>query len=107
MVDDPLPAGYEPILGSLVTESRERGWGRLRRPKRRGGDYWGTGFDHVESLDDRVLLFATTLKAGVWEYRYLARAITRGSFRLPSTRAEQMYRPEVFGRAKGGRVHVE
>ncbi len=107
VVDDPLPAGYEPILGSLVTESRERGRGRLRRPRRMGGNYWGTGFDHVESLDDRVLLFATTLRAGVWEYRYLARAITRGSFRLPSTRAEEMYRPEVFGRAKGGRVHVE
>ncbi|MET0414238.1 MAG: hypothetical protein ABW217_23205 [Polyangiaceae bacterium] len=43
------------------------------------------------------------MPAGIYHYRYLARATARGVFVLPPTRAEEMYQPEVFGRT-GARV---
>jgi hypothetical protein len=49
--------------------------------------------------DDRVLLFADSLRAGIHTHRYLARALSSGVFGQPGTKAEQMYAPEVFGRS--------
>jgi hypothetical protein len=57
------------------------------------------GFDHVEKHDDRVTLFATRLSSGLHEFSYLVRATTSGTFRAAGTVAEQMYAPEVRGRA--------
>lgn len=48
--------------------------------------------------DDRVVLFADMLPAGVYEYTYLARATAYGRFITPPLKAEEMYAPEVFGR---------
>jgi uncharacterized protein YfaS (alpha-2-macroglobulin family) len=45
------------------------------------------------------------LPAGVYEHSYLARATTIGTFVTPPLRAEERYRPEVFGRR--GTVTVE
>jgi len=52
-----------------------------------------------------VLFFVEHLAAGMYHYRYLARATTFGSFVVPPTRAEEMYTPEVFGRS--GAITVE
>ncbi len=95
VVDDPLPAGTEAVNLTFDTESDF-----LSRNV--SGDnwesmYWNGGFNHVEQKDDRVLLFATTLSAGVHDYSYLVRAATYGTFRMPATHAEQMYEPDVFG----------
>jgi hypothetical protein len=51
-----------------------------------------------ELRDDRVLFFVDHMVAGMYHYRYLARATTVGKFVLPSTRVEEMYTPETFGR---------
>ncbi len=51
-----------------------------------------------ELRDDRALFFVDHMVAGMYHYRYLARATTIGRFVLPATRAESMYQPEVFGR---------
>jgi uncharacterized protein YfaS (alpha-2-macroglobulin family) len=48
--------------------------------------------------DDRVLTFVEHMPAGLFHYRYLARATTHGTFVVPATRAECMYEPETFGR---------
>ena len=61
-------------------------------------EWWWTPFYHREDRDDRVLLFADSLPAGVHHYEYLARAVTPGSFVVGPLRAEEMYNPEVFGR---------
>ncbi len=63
------------------------------------GNGGGRGFNHVEMRDDRVLLFADSLRAGIHTHRYLARALSSGVFGQPGTKAEQMYAPEVFGRS--------
>ncbi|MDZ7337178.1 MAG: MG2 domain-containing protein [candidate division KSB1 bacterium] len=103
VVDDPLPAGLEAVNVTLETASAEAaqfagsGIGESSR--------WGE-FDHVELRDDRVVLFANYLRAGVHTYTYLARATTVGDFGMPSTYAGQMYEPEVFGTLAGARVTV-
>ncbi|MDY0000674.1 MAG: hypothetical protein RBU30_05225, partial [Polyangia bacterium] len=63
-------------------------------------------FSHQEKRDDRVVLFSDRLPSGVYEYTYLARATTLGSFVVPPLKAEEMYHPEVFGRNGTERVEV-
>jgi alpha-2-macroglobulin len=47
------------------------------------------------------------LRAGNWNYSYLARATTPGNFVVPPAKAEEMYMPETFGRSKTDLVKVE
>ncbi|GAI52394.1 unnamed protein product, partial [marine sediment metagenome] len=67
---------------------------------------WGT-FDHWEIYDDKVLLFADALRAGEHTFSYLVRAMTFGSFTMPSTKAEEMYTPEVFGYNRQRKISVK
>ena len=68
-----------------------------------GGAPW---FDHQNLRDDRAEAFARYLPAGVFDYSYVAQATTPGEFVVPPTRAEEIYRPETFGRAATDRVVV-
>jgi alpha-2-macroglobulin len=96
VVDDPLPAGFEAVNLNYQTSSSELG--RELGESQRNDEYWWGGFNHVEQKDDRVLLFADALFAGVHTYSYIVRATTYGKFSMPATYAEQMYEPDVFGR---------
>jgi alpha-2-macroglobulin len=101
VMDDPLPAGLETINVSLATVSEA-----VRVNDRQENDWW-SGFNHVEKHDDRVMLFADYLPAGVTTFTYLARATTSGTFQVPPTKAEEMYTPEVFGRTVSKVVRVK
>ncbi len=105
VLDDPLPAGFEAVNPSFLTESEERSRALDRREE---GDEerWWEGFGHVEMRDDRVLLFAESLTAGLHTRRYLARARTLGTFTLPGTSVSEMYAPEVFGRGPESTVTI-
>jgi uncharacterized protein YfaS (alpha-2-macroglobulin family) len=105
VVDDPLPAGLEAVNVSFHTASAEAERVAETGPETWQESWWGS-FNHVEMHDDRVLLFADYLRAGVHSYSYLARATTVGDFGMPPTCAVQMYEPEVFGRLAGARVSV-
>ena len=59
-----------------------------------------------EVRDDRVLFFVEHMAAGMYRYRYLARATSLGTFIVPPTRAEEMYSPEVFGRTPAATIQV-
>jgi uncharacterized protein YfaS (alpha-2-macroglobulin family) len=105
VVDDPLPAGLEGVNPEFQTESteylvvlEEEGPALMKM--------WWQGFNHFEMHDDRVLLFADSLPAGVHTHRYLARALSFGRFILPGTLAGEMYAPEVFGRSPEKDVRV-
>jgi alpha-2-macroglobulin len=63
-------------------------------------------FEHQNLRDDRAEAFAAYLQAGSWEYSYLARATTPGTFVVPPPRAEMMYEPETFGRGDGAVVVI-
>jgi alpha-2-macroglobulin len=115
---DPLPAGLEPLnpelRGAGITDDRpERPVAPARgaAPRPPGAmppPVWhGQWFTHQNLRDDRAEVFATVLSAGSWEYTYLARATTPGTFVVPPPRAEMMYEPEVFGRGAGTTLVVE
>jgi uncharacterized protein YfaS (alpha-2-macroglobulin family) len=93
VIDDPIPAGLEPLDARLSSTSQvEVSGGEAVRD----GSWFGV--DHVEIQDNRVLLFATGLEPGTFTYTYVARATAPGTFIAAPTQAEEMYRPEIFGR---------
>lgn len=117
VIDDPLPAGLEAVDARLATtagsldvdaaEDEERSYGDDEDDDERAmGRAYGWSSFIREVRDDRVLFFVDHLPAGMFRYRYLARATTFGRYVLPPTRAEEMYQPEVFGRTAAGVVEV-
>jgi uncharacterized protein YfaS (alpha-2-macroglobulin family) len=110
VIDDPLPAGLEAVQANLATTAQsldvtEAGGEGDRQDQDQSDDdavasdrAWGTAWYHREYKDDRVLTFVDHMPAGMFHYRYLARATTHGRFVVPPTRAECMYEPETFGR---------
>ncbi|HMA91169.1 MAG TPA: hypothetical protein VKP30_00725, partial [Polyangiaceae bacterium] len=105
VVDAPLPAGFEPI-----------------DPGQRSGAAWLKQLDRVESFgpepgrqldvhrdlrDDRVVFMIDHLPIGLYRFRFLVRAITKGEFALPPARVEAMYAPENFGTTTFCTVEVQ
>ena len=103
---DPLPAGLEAlnpalaVTGSLPEDEKLKpanfGWWWIRP--------W---FEHQNLRDERVEVFTSLLWDGVYNYTYIARATTPGSFVVPPAKAEEMYHPETFGRGAADKVIVE
>jgi uncharacterized protein YfaS (alpha-2-macroglobulin family) len=102
---DPLPAGFEPVNPALAVS------GPIPQdPKAETSPYWwwrGTWYEHQNMRDERVEAFASLLWEGVYEYTYVARATTPGTFIVAPPKAEEMYSPETFGHGAGDRVIVE
>ena len=97
VIEDPLPAGMEALDAQLASTSQADVGST--------DTGWYAGIDHTEIRDDRVLLFATSLEDGTLVYTYVARATAPGDYTVAPTQAEEMYRPEIFGR--GGTVQVK
>jgi uncharacterized protein YfaS (alpha-2-macroglobulin family) len=57
--------------------------------------------------DERAEAFTSLLWDGVYEYTYITRATTLGTFIAPPAKAEEMYSPEVFGRSSSDWIVVE
>lgn len=101
-VDDPLPAGLEPITLDFATTSASLA--PLADDRR---EYWEPAiFNHSEQKDDRVVLFSDVMPAGDHHYVYLARATTTGTFLAPAARVHEMYHPDVYGQTKAEEVVV-
>ncbi len=100
---DPLPAGVESLNPELATT------GALPdEPKASKASSWikTSWFDHQNLRDQRSEAFASRLDGGSYEYTYIARATTPGTFIVPPAKAEEMYAPETFGRSASDRVIV-
>ncbi len=118
VIDDPLPAGFEAIDARLATSSSKLDVDAQQDEEpdvdedadadavAKGGTFRASRFLR-EVRDDRVLFFVDHLSAGMFRYRYLARATALGSFSLPPTKAEEMYTPEVFGRSGGDTIRID
>jgi hypothetical protein len=108
-VEDPLPAGFEPVESWFATTASDLAR-EVEEGEAGGKDWMGFwqrgGFEHVERRDDRVRLFATRLAAGEHVFSYVARATTAGVFRVGPARAEEMYSPEISGRTASAVVEV-
>ena len=101
VVDDPIPAGLEPLDARLTSTARTEIAGGAAT-----SDAAWSGIDHVEIQDSRVLLFATGLVPGTFTYTYVARATAPGTFIAAPTQAEEMDRPEIFGRSATATVVI-
>ena len=98
-VDDPLPAGLEAVDLNLKTSASSALAGKAKNKIYDFRSWYAFfAFSHKEKRDDRVVLFSDRLPSGVYEYTYLARATTIGTFVVPPLKANEMYHPEVFGR---------
>jgi len=108
---DPVPAGLEPVESWFATTAADL----VRDNDQQDGSsqqtwdqVWRRGtFDHVERHDDRVELFATRLAEGHHEFSYVVRATTAGTFVVAPTRVEEMYSPEISGRAGTQTIEVK
>ena len=101
---DPLPAGLEILNPSLAVT------GSLPQDPSAPADSWwwgGPWYEHQNMRDNRAEAFTSLLWDGVYEYNYIARATTPGTFIVPPAKAEEMYSPEVFGRSGSDWVIVE
>ena len=103
---DPLPAGLEAMNPALaVTGSIPRD--DNNQNAKPGWWWWRQWFEHQNLRDERVEAFTSLLWEGVYDYSYVARATTPGTFVVPPTKAEEMYHPETFGRGASDRVVIE
>jgi alpha-2-macroglobulin len=126
VMEDPLPAGFEPIdlrlrtSGTLAPfQTSESEAARRAGDATRDGpawqawlygrwdDGWWSPWEHKALYDDRVVYSARMLWTGSYTATYVARATTAGSFVAPPAFAEEMYNPGVSGRTGGVRVSVE
>jgi hypothetical protein len=97
VIDDGLPAGLEAVNFTLATAQQS-----LLADRKEN-----FSIDHVEIYGDRVLVFADRLAAGSYEFEYMAKAATKGTFNVPPAHIEEMYNPEVFGRTATGAMEIE
>jgi hypothetical protein len=103
---DPLPAGLEivnpalAVSGSIPQDPNSSDY-------RYGWWWWWPWYMHQNMRDERAEAFTPLLWDGVYEYTYIARATTPGTFVVPPAKAEEMYSPEVFGRSGSDWVIVE
>jgi uncharacterized protein YfaS (alpha-2-macroglobulin family) len=103
---DPLPAGLEIVNPALAVT------GSI--PQDQSSDNFTPGwwwywpwYEHQNMRDDRAEAFTPLLWDGVYDYTYITRATTPGTFIVPPAKAEEMYSPEVFGRSASDWVIVE
>ena len=102
---DPLPAGLEPVNPALAVSQTTPPEENDDSPYRW---FWGWNwFEHQNLRDDRAEAFTSYLPGGTYEYTYVARATTPGTFVVPPARAEEVYAPEVFGRSGSASVIIE
>jgi uncharacterized protein YfaS (alpha-2-macroglobulin family) len=91
IIEDPFPAGFEPV-------------------DYRGGDESGEGmpwYCRREAHDDRMAFFATRLDAGEHTLAYRLRAQIPGDFHTLPARAYGMYAPRIGGNSAETRVTVK
>jgi alpha-2-macroglobulin len=81
LVEDPLPAGTEPIADDSLYPLEKQ------RPRR-----WG---DRRELRDTRVVFFQDALSQGRIDLWYLLKVVTPGVFRAMPAQAAPMYVPDV------------
>ncbi|MGQ9666854.1 MAG: alpha-2-macroglobulin family protein, partial [Anaerolineae bacterium] len=112
VLEDPLPAGCEAIDTSLEITSATMEPPRLEQVEKQKGPWWKWWWygwwspTHTELRDEKVVLFATYLAKGTYQYTYLIRASLPGSFQVLPATAYEMYFPEVFGRSDGQRFPI-
>ncbi|GMV36408.1 MAG: hypothetical protein AMXMBFR61_09160 [Fimbriimonadales bacterium] len=99
VLEDPLPAGLEPI-DERNSEFLYSGW--LFDDDR----YDWYGYARREQHDNRVTLLLEHVPSGETAYYYVVRAVTPGSFTAGPAVVSAMYAAGIEGRSETGRISV-
>ena len=99
VIADLLPAGLEIENARLSARAK---LGKVQLPN----NVTPLKPEHVDIRDDRLLIVTHLPEATPFMHRYLARAVTCGSFVLPAVRAECMYAPDIASTHGAGRIEV-
>jgi uncharacterized protein YfaS (alpha-2-macroglobulin family) len=95
MIEDPIPAGTEPVQQERFYE--------LERTRR---DMWWWGSQR-EFRDDRVVFFLQGFDRGRYEFQYLLKVTSLGTFRASPARISAMYVPEGTASSAAQSVTIE
>jgi len=101
VVEDPYPAGMEPIDLTLLTESQNLPGTTVSFE---GEDLqWVNPFErhHRELRDEKAVFFAQAIPAGTYQLSYHVRAAIPGTYNVLPAQAFEMYFPEVRGHTGG------
>jgi uncharacterized protein YfaS (alpha-2-macroglobulin family) len=101
VIEDALPAGAEAVNPNLLTSSQvgtEPGLDRTD-PLSRGWGWWW--FSNIEMRDEKVVLYATYLPRGTYEFTYTIYPSLAGAYNVIPTTGFEFYFPEVYGRTAG------
>lgn len=98
VVEDPVPAG-----ASILGTGRKRDSAILARGEQASGAAWPAW---QERLFDRYRAYYEFVPRGKLSLEYTVRLNNDGEFRLPPTRVEAMYAPELFGEVPNGVFEV-
>ncbi len=107
VVEDPLPAGLEPVNTAFATTSEWLAMA-LSEAKANTGERspYARAWYREELRDDKALFFMEHAASGIYRFQYLARASSPGDFHRPPAMAQAMYSPEIFGRSAASRTHI-
>ncbi len=107
IIEDPIPAGTEGVNPELKTEQQIGTQPGLdsKDPLSTGWGWWW--FSNIEFRDQKVVLNATYLPAGTYEYQYSVRAGLAGTYNVIPATGYEFYFPEVYGRSAGSTFTVK
>ena len=105
-VEDPIPAGTEPIDPNLTTNQQigTRPTLESNDPLSMGWGWWW--FSDINFRDQKVVLNSRYLPAGTYEYVYTLRPGLVGTYNVIPPTAYEVYFPDVYGRGAGEQFTV-
>jgi uncharacterized protein YfaS (alpha-2-macroglobulin family) len=102
VIEDPIPAGTDAVNPELLTSQQigtQPSFGPSDDPLSQGWGWWW--FSSIEFRDEKVVLYASTLPAGTYEFVYTLRAGLPGVYNVIPATGQEFYFPEVYGRSAG------
>ena len=101
VVEDPIPAGSDAVNPDLETTSQVGTQPQLQRdrPLSQGWGWWW--FSNVEMRDEKVVLYATYLPHGTYQFNYVIQPGLAGEYNVIPATAQEFYFPDVYGRSAG------
>ncbi|HET8883337.1 MAG TPA: alpha-2-macroglobulin family protein [Solimonas sp.] len=102
VVDDPVPAGLEPVNPDLATAS-----GLAADEMAAASPAYPYPFYYRALRFDAVRFYADEIAAGHYKLAWIAQAVATGEFAVAETHAERMYDPDVFGNGVAARLKIE
>jgi uncharacterized protein YfaS (alpha-2-macroglobulin family) len=101
VIEDPIPAGADAVNPNLNTTSQVGTQPELNRarPLSEGWGWWW--FSNIEMRDEKVVLYATYLPRGTYQFNYVIYPGLAGVYNVIPTTGQEFYFPEVYGRGAG------